>query len=182
MNIKQLLCLSIALVLSSCTSPSQSEKELREALNATLILDFIDSVLHKDSTIDFNLFREKHDFLSVVYLQNGCLPCYPKFVEWHKKMAEMGDIANYSILFVLQTDSYNDFMLNVQELGEAIDEKYYIIIDPDHQFVINNSQIPDWVLNSSMLIDSENKIKMVGAPWVNKDMKNLFFKTVSNEQ
>ncbi|NLP14370.1 MAG: hypothetical protein GX383_07885 [Clostridium sp.] len=39
-----------------------------------------------------------------------------------------------------------------------------------------------WIIDASVLIDSENKIKMVGAPWANADMTELFYKTVNSHQ
>ncbi|GAO30653.1 hypothetical protein JCM15548_12948 [Geofilum rubicundum JCM 15548] len=65
------------------------------------------------------------------------------------------------------------------KLEEEIDEKYYIIIDPKQEFFISNKDLPNWIMNSSMLIDSENKIKMVGSPWINEDMANLFHEIIS---
>ncbi|TCO04415.1 hypothetical protein [Natronoflexus pectinivorans] len=167
--------------ISSCTQPSQTEKELREVLNSHLNIEMFESLLHKDSTISYKQFREAHSYLSVIYLQDGCSPCYPKFVEWHQKMEEMEDVPGHTLLFIIQTDEYDTFLHKVNELDQNIDKKYYIIVDPDHKLFISNNQIPSWIMNSSMLIDEENKIKMVGAPWVNEDMKNLFYKTVSSD-
>ncbi|ASB47941.1 hypothetical protein [Alkalitalea saponilacus] len=169
-------------MLTSCSQPSQTEQELREVLNSTLKIEMFQIIQHRDSLISMEQFRERYNHLSVVYLQDGCSPCYPKFVEWHQKMEEMDDVPGHTLLFVIQTEEYDSFIRKVRSLGEEIDEKYYIIIDPDHQFFINNNQIPDWIMNSSMLIDSENKIKMVGAPWINEDMKTLFYKTIGSEQ
>ena len=68
----------------------------------------------------------------------------------------------------------------VIELG--VDDHYYTILDSKYEFLNKNSSIPRWIIDSSVLIDSENKIKMAGAPWVNEDMKNLFYEIVSDNQ
>ncbi|TCO04417.1 hypothetical protein [Natronoflexus pectinivorans] len=171
----------LIILLTSCSQPSQTEQELREALNTTLKIDMFETIQHHDSLITMQQLREKYSHLSVVYLQDGCSPCYPKFVEWHQKMEEINHTPGHTVLFVIQTEEYNSFLRKVRSLGETINEKYYIIIDPDHQFFTNNS-LPNWIMNSSLLINKENKIKMVGAPWVNEDMKELFYKTVASEQ
>ncbi|ASB47950.1 hypothetical protein [Alkalitalea saponilacus] len=178
---KHLFLLALTILLVSCSQSSQTEKELREVLNSQLNIDIFKTIQHRDSLISMQQLREKYNHLSVVYLQDGCSPCYPKFVEWHQKMEEMDEIPGHTVLFVIQTLGYDSFIRKVRRLGEEIDEKYYIIIDPDHQFFINNNQIPDWIMNSSMLIDKESKIKMVGAPWINEDMKTLFYNTVIND-
>jgi hypothetical protein len=88
---------------------------------------------------------------------------------------------SHSVLFIIQGDSYSDFMQNVLDL-DYVEDKYYTIMDPNSQFLNSNKDIPRWMIDASLLIDRDNKIKMVGAPWVNDDMKNLFFKTVTNYQ
>ncbi|HTO14150.1 MAG TPA: hypothetical protein VLZ83_00130 [Edaphocola sp.] len=35
-----------------------------------------------------------------------------------------------------------------------------------------------WIIDAGILIDAENKIKMLGAPWLNEDMTELFYKTI----
>lgn len=178
---KHLFPITLTILFISCSQPSQTEQELREVLNTTLNIEMFESVQHRDSLISMQQLREKHSHLSVVYLRDGCQPCYPKFVEWHQKMDDLEQDSGHTVLFIIQTNEYDRFISKVRLLGGEIDEKYFIIIDPDHQFVINNSEIPDWIINSSMLIDSENKIKMVGSPWINEDMKRLFYETVKNE-
>lgn len=174
--------LALSVILIFCSQPSQTEKDLKEVLNSSLNLEKFDTIQHKGSLLTLQELYDNYDFISVVYLQDGCQPCYPKFVEWHQKMEELDQVPGHTVLFIIQTKKYKNFISKVKVLGREIDEKYFIITDPDLTFVINNSEIPDWIINSSMLIDSENKIKMVGSPWINEDMKNLFYETVKNEQ
>jgi hypothetical protein len=179
---KMILALFLkTLFLSYCSRPSQIETELREILNTPLEIELFEAVLYNDTVSPFQQFRNKYDFITVVYLQDGCNPCYPKFVEWHQKMEEMNEIKGHTILFVIQTQEYEDFISKVRQIGKEINEKYYVVIDPDHKFFTSNNHIPDWIINSSILIDRENKIKMVGAPWLNEDMKELFYKTMDNQ-
>ena len=177
-----LIALYIIILLTACTQPSQSEKDLRSVLNSQLIIEMFDDVQYRDTLISMQHLRELYTHLSVVYLQDGCNPCYPKFLEWHQKMEEMNDVPGHTVLFVIQTHEYEYFISKVRQLGKEINEKYFVVIDPDHKFFSNNNHIPDWIIDSSMLIDRENKIKMVGAPWINEDMKELFYKTVNNNQ
>jgi len=55
-------------------------------------------------------------------------------------------------------------------------------MDTEFQFLEANKDIPRWIIDASVLIDSENKIKMVGAPWANAAMTELFYKTVNRQQ
>ncbi|WP_062125795.1 hypothetical protein [Geofilum rubicundum] len=170
----------IFIILSySCSQTSQTEKELAEVLGTRLNIEMFDTIQYRDSLISMEQLRKKHSHLSVVYLQDNCTPCYPKYVEWHQKMEEIDDFSRHTVLFVIQTFEYEYFKRNVMKLEEEIDEKYYIIIDPKQEFFISNKDLPNWIMNSSMLIDSENKIKMVGSPWINEDMANLFHEIIS---
>ncbi len=40
--------------------------------------------------------------------------------------------------------------------------------------------IPKWIIEASFLIDAANSIKMVGTPWINEDMTELFYKIVTS--
>jgi hypothetical protein len=166
---------------ASCARPSQTEKELRENINKPLHLGMFETVRQQNTLLPFDDFRQQYEFLSVVYLQNGCQPCYPKFIEWQHMMDSIGCPANHTVLFVIGGNSYEEFMTEVLNIN-YVDDHYYTIMDQEFEFLPQNDSIPRWIIDSSVLIDSENKIKMVGAPWINEDMKNLFYETVNNEQ
>jgi len=58
---------------------------------------------------------------------------------------------------------------------EYVKDKFYTIMDSEGKFLENNSDIPRWMFDASLLIDSENKIKMVGAPFATAEMTELFY-------
>lgn len=171
----------LIIMLTSCSRPTQTEQELRNTINKKLHLEMFEMVRQGNTFLSLDELRQQYEFLSVVYLQNGCQPCYPKFIEWQHMMDSVGCPANHTVLFVIGGNSYENFMTEVLNI-EYIADHYYNIMDPEFGLLSQNSSIPQWIINSSVLIDSENKIKMVGAPWINEDMKNLFYETVKNEQ
>lgn len=178
---KLLYPLILVILIISCSPPSQTEKDLRENINKPLHLGMFETVRQQNTLLPFDDFRQQYEFLSVVYLQNSCQPCYPKFIEWQHLMDSVSCPANHTVLFVIGGNSYENFMTEVLNIDYVADH-YYTIMDPKFGFLSQNSSIPKWIINSSVLIDSENKIKMVGAPWINEDMKKLFYETVKNEQ
>lgn len=179
--IKSLSLITITLLTISCSQPTQTEKDLRDTINKKLHLEMFEMVRQGNVFLSLNELRQQYKFLSVIYLKNGCNPCYPKFIEWQNKMDSIGCPDNYSVLFVIGGESYEDFMTEVLNI-DYVDDHYYTIMDPEFEFLSQNDSIPKWIINSSVLIDSENKIKMVGAPWINDDMMELFNKTVNGEQ
>ncbi len=148
----------LTITCKSCSHPTTAEKDLREILNKPLHLEVFGTVRQGNTLLPFDDFRQQFDFLSVVYLQNGCQPCYPKFIEWINKIDSIGAPDNYSVLFVIQGNSYEDFMTEVFNI-DLVEEHYYTIMDPEFEFMSLNNNIPRWIIDSSMLIDSENKIK-----------------------
>lgn len=169
------------LFFSACNRIPHSEKQLRGTLNKKLDLELVETIQQANSTFSFEEFREQNKLISVVYLQNSCNPCYPKFIEWQQKMDSINTPNDYTVLFIINGDSYADFMTRVLDI-EYIDDKFYTIMDPEGKFLEQNKDIPRWIIDAGILIDAENKIKMVGAPWLNDEMTELFYKTISSEQ
>jgi hypothetical protein len=174
---KRLLFITIlAQFIIACSNLSPKEKELRQIINKELNLELSQTVQQANRTLPFDEFRENHKYLSVVYLQNSCSPCYPKFIEWQHKMDSIDTPDDYTVLFVIKGDSYGEFMANVLDI-EYMDDKFYTVMDTEGQFLEANKEIPRWIIDSSVLIDSENNIKMVGAPFATPEMTELFHKT-----
>ena len=170
----------IAVSIFSCSPPSQTEKELRETINKPIHLEMFETLRHTNNLLSFNELRQQYDYLSVVYLQNGCQPCYPKFIEWQQMADSLNYPDNYSVLFVIQGNSYEGFMNEVLNI-DYVEDRYYTNMDPEYEFLEANKDIPRWIIDASVLIDAENKIKMVGAPWLNEDMTQLFYEIVNKD-
>lgn len=158
-----------------CTRITSTEKEIHNTINKQLDLSMLKCVINKDSSFTFKEFRQRNIYISIIYLQDGCKPCYPKFIEWHKKMDSLSVKFDnkYTILFVIDGENYNDFMQGVVKI-DSINNKFYTALDDSHLFLRKNNTIPRWILDATCLIDKENKIKMVGPPWINNDMMALF--------
>jgi hypothetical protein len=153
-------------------SPNRS-KDLSKVLDLTLNVEMIDTVRQGEAAISWTDFQSMYRNISVVYLQDGCAPCYPKFIEWHKRMGQIATANDYTILFIINARDYASFTRNTDLHGE-IQETYYYFIDPRNEFFRYNSDISRPVLDRSLLIYSNNRIKMVGEPFANADMTKLF--------
>ena len=166
-----MLCFAI---LAGCSNQQpQTAREMEKVINKYLDVMMFDSVSYGNGTVSFADFRKQYEFISVVFLQEGCAPCYPKFVEWHRKMESVSHPENYTTLFIINAGSYKHFTDG--SVGyEQIDERYYHVIDPGNRFLRNNSNIPRWIIDRTLLIDRENKIKLIGAPYSTEDMTKVF--------
>src|SRR5690554_3372004 len=145
-----------------------------------LCYDLLETVRQENTFLTLEDLKQQYDYLSVVYLQNGCRPCYPKFIEWQQMADSLNYPDNYFVLFVIQGNSYEGFMNEVLNI-DYVEDRYYTIMDPEYKFLEANKDIPRWIIDASVLIDAENKIKMVGAPWLNEDMTQLFYEIVNKD-
>ena len=166
-------------ILLSCSRLSPAEKELQHALQSTIILDNISNLVYTESdSMTFDLIRQQYKYLSLVYLQDGCGPCYPNFIRWQTEMQKLDCPENHTLLFVIKGQSYYDFMANVHEI-QPIEGRYYVIMDPKGKYLENNLHIPRWVIERSVLIDAENRVKLVGEPYATPDMTRLFYSIIN---
>jgi len=80
---------------------------------------------------------------------------------------------NYTVLFIINARHYENFVRNANTYG-VVDERYFHVMDPDNQFMMANFSIPRSIIDRSILIDKDNRIRMVGEPFANADMTKVF--------
>jgi hypothetical protein len=160
-------------VFLSCSRLTKEQRELRNNINKTVNLNPYDSVRYRDSKISFNEFRSQFDYISVVYLENGCRPCYSKYINWQNKMNSIVLKNKSTVLFIEQGDSYDGFITKVNKI-DSVRNKFYFIEDFNFRFLYNNAEIPRWIINRSLLIDKKNKIKLIGEPFASPEIRALY--------
>jgi hypothetical protein len=165
---------------SSCSQLSPKEQQLRDAINQELQLGTTQVVQLGDTIMTYEELRQSYGYISIVYLQNGCAPCYPKFMEWQEKMESMELPPDYTVLFVIRGERYNQFIEEVTAYArgnsgvDTVEHNFPVAMDPDFDFLSSNHTIPRWIIDRSVLIDSQSRIRMVGAPWATPGMTELF--------
>ncbi len=167
-----------------CKPKSNIENKLSKIINKKINLNcFSDNLIRHPhgKLMSFTEFREFYDFITIIYLSNDCRPCYIDFIEWQNKIDSISQTDNHTLLFVVKENNYEIFMEKVLEYG-FLEDKYYTTFDTTDFFLLKNNYLPYWAFNSGILIDKENKIKMVGKPWVNDDMLKLFYKTIDYKE
>lgn len=168
-------------LLSSCIFLSSKEIELRNSLGTKLKTEMLDTIYIGDSVISFKNLLQQYDFISIVYLEDGCNPCFPKFLDWQMKIEANYTPSNYTVLFIILGSNYNSFMNNMRNFAfeqfniKTMNYSFYVAMDAKHLFIQENLNIPRWIFDSSLLIDQKGRIIMVGSPWANPKMTNLFY-------
>ena len=156
---------------------------IKEALGKTVEIGMFESIRQGDREIPFGEFRNRYPFLSLVYLEDGCAPCYPRFIEWQTRMDTLDLHEDFTVLFIILGSSYERFMDNLYEYEPEYrsNDRFHIVMDPDYRFMDNNPDIERWVIDKSLLIDPENVIKLIGAPFASERMAELLY-AICNQQ
>ncbi len=86
---------------------------------------------------------------------------------------------DFTVLFIILGSSYESFMENFYEFEpeyEQANDRFHVVMDTDdYRFLDNNPDIDRWVINKSLLIDSGDKIKLIGPPFASQRMAELFY-------
>jgi hypothetical protein len=138
----------ILLCVSSCTQLTPEEKMIKETMGKTAKIGMFESVRQEDSEIPFGEFRDRYPFISLVYLEDGCAPCYPRFIEWQTRIDTLDLNDDFTVLFIILGSSYERFMDNLHESEpeyEQANDQFHIVMDPDYRFLDNNPDIDRWV-------------------------------------
>jgi len=157
---------------------------VKDTLGKTIKTEMFTFVQEGKKIISFDEFRDMYSFISLVYLEDGCRPCYPKYIEWQSGMDTLQLDDDFTVLFVIQGNSYDRFINNLLESHPEYDpsnDKFHIIMTTDHQFMDRNMDIPRQILDKSLLIDKENKIRMIGHPFASPQIAELFYR-ICNEK
>ncbi len=178
MKVNRIFILVFLVTLFSCSYSSPKEREIIDTINKSLDLSMIMNIRQGDRFLSYEDFRRRFKYISVVNLKKGCQPCYSKFKEWQNKMDSININDNSTLLFIINAESYEDFLKEVT-VGDNFKDRYYTVIDPKYIYNYRNRNIPKWIINSGILIDQDNKIKLIGAPYSNVEMTKLYHEICS---
>lgn len=173
---KNIFFLIILIILSSCNSASPEYERYNESMGKKINLSMFPSALGMNGEELLDSIRYKYDYFSLVYLQNHCQTCYEKYIEWNKEM-DILNTDNYTVIFIIKGMYDDEFISEVNSI-ENIEHKYYLIMDPNELFIKRNFSIPKWIIENSLLIDKENRIRLIGPPFYNEKMIKKYLDVV----
>jgi len=163
--------------LISCTQLTSEEQVIKDSLNKSIDLGMFEEVIKSDTSVSFEGFRNRFSYLFLVYLQDGCKPCFQEYVLWQNQMKDLDIADNFTILFIIHSESYEKFISDLMIYEPEFDllsERFFLVIDPDQKYVDANSNIDPRIIEKSIMIDDKNKIKLIGRPFASKQMTELF--------
>jgi hypothetical protein len=168
----------IVVLLFACTNKSPEYLRYKETMGKNVNLDMFQNFSYKNNILNLEQIRKQYEFISIVYLQENCKSCYEKFITWHKEMKKVAN-ENHTVIFIVNGRFDDEFLVGVNSI-EHVDINYYLVMDPNSSFLENNSGIPKWIFENSVLIDGNNKVQMIGEPFYNSELTNKFYSIVKN--
>jgi len=150
------LIIILIVILEACSSQSPAERRIDEILGKKIDLSMFERVRYMGDTIPFKDILNEFDYISIVYLENECSPCYSKYIEWYKEMQDVEVLKPYTIFFVVKSRDYQSFSNNVEAI-EHVDEMYPIALDPNYVFIDANKEIPRWIIDHSCICNLHTK-------------------------
>lgn len=161
----------LIILFYSCYTISKEEKEIIDNVGKEVNLRMVKVIQNKD--VNFVEFRSKYKFLYLVYLKNGCSPCYSTFIDWQREMPKISEFDNFTILFIINSKSYDEFINNAKKLGLK-ENIYYSFLDSTDSFINRNIDISTNILKKPLLLNEKNQIIMIGSPFSTPEMTSLF--------
>lgn len=169
----------ILLATLSCSQQSPESNRIEKTIGKRLHLEMFQTIFFKGDTISYEKLQEEYKYKYIVYLLNECSPCYDKYIRWHKEMEQIKTPDNFTVLFIIKGKYIYDFLSNVNSI-EYVEDKYYIAMDPNYIYPDGNKDIPEWLIEYPILIDNDNKIRMIGLPFSNTKSIKEFKKIIQN--
>jgi hypothetical protein len=169
---KTILLLLIFFIIS-CNRLSPIELEIRETLGKKVNLEMITKIQDKNEFINFDKFRNKYKYIHLVYLKNSCAPCYSTYIRWQKEMSLINKPDDYTVLFIINGNSYNEFISEATKAGFETDY-FYTFMDSDDTFTNGNKNISQSMIKRTLLIDDKNQVVLIGSPFSTDEMRKVF--------
>ena len=178
-------CIVIIFILNQCTSSKNQEtkkniKEKIEKITGKTVKIKPDStfILHRNKThslSDYNLDNGNPKIVSRIY--GDCHVCTHALQKWEKsKIIRKYDTLGVKTLFYIFSDSYKYFK---KQMYPKITLSHPLIIDTTNAFLRDNSFIGAKKKYRTLLLDSNNKVILVGNPVRNEKLMKLYKKEIN---
>lgn len=168
----------------SCRHEKTPVEVIREHIGRRVVINGGDSVYNysRDIACTFEELIDKYDYLSLVYVDRTCAVCRAALVEWMDNADKVEKIApdKYNVLFIYRGEDDPRKYVEIN-LGDASRFPFYVLPDADFGFLLSND-IADDVLDASVLIDKKCKIRLVGEPFVNGKIEDLYRNVIEGKE
>ena len=161
------------LVIISCNQAKrETEKRVSQFVGDTLTLPEKSNVLYKDSLYQENFPFNKDLKLKISTLLWGdCKSCVAELEKWDTLFNLTQSKQDIGILFYLYT---SDFSLFRKRIYNHNVQQYPLILDKEFEYIDNNGLPFKKKVYQTFLLDSNNRVILVGNPIYNKKLMKLY--------
>lgn len=114
----------------------------------------------------------------ITIISGSCELCIEKMVQWIDFRNQLIESFGYDMVyFILEDFNFNYFK-----------KVYYPLIPNELQLIVDekgilskNNGLNDLIISKTLLINSNNEIKLIGSPIESDEMANLFLKEIKHE-
>jgi len=116
-----------------------------------------------------NHFISEDKMKILVYIDGDCSKCVESLLEWQQFIENNNDtFLDCSIVFFITSSNFN----LIKNLLNEIKFKYIVVFDYENAYMLKN-KFDNPILNT-VLVDSKNRIVIVGNPLKNKNLTDLY--------
>jgi len=115
-------------------------------------------------------------FTIVNYINANCLSCVQKITRWNEFLSMVPDNAEVQFKCYIFSHDYD----LVQDVLNEYKFRRKVIFDSNNEFIKLNG-LPDDERFYTLLLDKENKIKIIGSPFTNPQMQMLYLSILNGK-
>ena len=172
-HITILLTSVIVIMCFACTSSKkETEKKVSQFMGDTLKLPEKTEVLYKDSLYKKKFMLANKATLKIPTLLWGeCHSCIADLKKWDEFYQFIKEKDNVTVLFYLYTSDLKFFR---KSLYKKEIHKYPFIVDRNNRYLDNNDLPFKNKMYQTFLLDSNNRVILVGNPVYNDNLMKLY--------
>ncbi len=177
-----LLFLMFLLTFCSTTPDHFNTKMLiSSTLGQKINLDMISEIKKQDVSYQLCDIKQQYDYMAIVQLKSDCGACFYKFMRWNQWIYSNKHIAEkIAVLFLIQDIGFNEFISDLlfyhPDFRLDSNQFYFMGISRNQDFELKNKDINRRILDESLIIDKQQKIRFIGDPFSTETMLIVFNK------
>lgn len=173
-----LLC-KIFVILVGCKELPPIVQLFKEHLNKEVNLKGYDNVHCLDKTYSYTQFRKQYPYIIVNYVDEECSTCKFKLKQWYKNSDKLLQIDGLGYVFIFRGKNYQNFIKYT--IGKNSDYPFFFLSSEEFTYIINNPRIDRQIIDAGFLLDSNNRIQIIGSPLDSPKLGKMINKIVKQK-
>ena len=168
-------------VIISIASIWTARGMVTDAQQKVYVLDGNVPILVERSTMEETFDVEAKYKMVVFYDSLSCSPCaYNNMYIWNDFIEEVHKANERVEFYFIMNPSKDNLNSLFQAMQSPSSFSEFILIDTLNAFTKANKLLPAEQIYHCMLLDSRNRIKLIGDPTRSNHLRDLYFKTILN--